>query len=248
MNTSDPRFELIPPLPLMAKPPTEELADSSPACAETLDFRQAYVRYMNLDVALSAEAETVPLPETNRTPSRPRRNVLATPGVRLHGGAGVWDVLHLGGVWVCDTAGSGKKDAAASFRSRIRGNDAIGQRAAPQRRPVGCAMARRVPAENGVRPLQGQQMLRMEPILVGEQDEKHYSYAYQVLDLRSLPFDTESGAMEAQVTASFCALESEAKALYLIRVVALNEPPATSHCELLVQSGVCGSGVLDAAF
>ena len=92
----------------------------------------------------------------------------------------------------------------------------------------GVRSARTVSAENGVRPLQGQRMLRMEPILLGEQDENQNSHAYQILDLRSLPFDAVSGTREAQVTASFCAPESTAKARYLIRAVALNEPPATA--------------------
>lgn len=92
----------------------------------------------------------------------------------------------------------------------------------------GVRSARIVSAENGVRPLKGQRMLRMEPILLSEQDENLYSHAYQVLDLRSLPRNAASGTVEAQVTASFCASQSGGKARYLIRAVALNEPPGTA--------------------
>jgi hypothetical protein len=92
----------------------------------------------------------------------------------------------------------------------------------------GVRSARIVSVENGVSPLQGQHMLRMEPILLNEQDANRYSHAYQVLDLRSQHLEAASGTMEVQVAASFCALPSEVKARYVIRVVALNEPPETA--------------------
>ncbi|OYW74432.1 MAG: hypothetical protein B7Z37_17870 [Verrucomicrobia bacterium 12-59-8] len=92
----------------------------------------------------------------------------------------------------------------------------------------GVQSARIVPSENSVQPLQGQSMLRMDQVLLNENDENLSSKAYQVLDLRPLPVDAVSGAMEAQVTASFCAPEGEVKANYLIRVVALNESPSTA--------------------
>lgn len=92
----------------------------------------------------------------------------------------------------------------------------------------GVRSARIVPAENGVRPLQGQHMLRMEPVSVSEQDKNHYSIASQILDLRSLPLDAVSGTMEAQIAASFCAAGSAVKEPCMIRVVALNEPPETA--------------------
>jgi len=68
----------------------------------------------------------------------------------------------------------------------------------------------------------------MEPIVISEQDENRYSHACQVLDLRSLLSEAASGAMEVQVAASFCAPPSAATARYIIRVVALNEPPETA--------------------
>ncbi|MCX6848272.1 MAG: hypothetical protein NTY98_05075 [Verrucomicrobia bacterium] len=92
----------------------------------------------------------------------------------------------------------------------------------------GVQSARIVSAENGVQPLQGQSMLRMDQVLMNQDDENLSSKAYQVLDLHPLPASTVAGAMEAQVTASFCAPKSEMKARYLIRAVALNEPPATA--------------------
>ena len=92
----------------------------------------------------------------------------------------------------------------------------------------GVQSARIVSAENGVQPLQGQSMLRMDQVLMNQDDENLSAKAYQVLDLRPLPVAATAGAMEAQVTASFCAPKSEVKARYIIRAVALNEPPATA--------------------
>jgi hypothetical protein len=88
----------------------------------------------------------------------------------------------------------------------------------------GVRSAQIVTAENGVSPMQGQHMLRMESHLISEQDENQYSHACQVLDVRSLPMDAASGSREAQVTASFCAPKDSADACYVIRVLALNEP------------------------
>ncbi|MCA1962935.1 MAG: hypothetical protein LDL31_03200 [Prosthecobacter sp.] len=84
-----------------------------------------------------------------------------------------------------------------------------------------------VPAENGVRPLNGRQMLRLQPSELNEKDANHYAHAYQVLDLRPLALGVQSGAMEVLVSASFCTAPSSAKARNCIRIYALKEPPAS---------------------
>lgn len=96
----------------------------------------------------------------------------------------------------------------------------------------GVRSARIVPAEEGVLPLQGGHMLRMEPGLLSELDKNLYSHAFQVLDLRSLPLDAVSGATEVQVTASFCVPGSAAKVRHVIQVVALNDSPAKATEDL----------------
>jgi hypothetical protein len=92
----------------------------------------------------------------------------------------------------------------------------------------GVRSARIVDSENGVAPLQGKQMLRMEPVLLDEQDSNRYAHAGQILDLRALPHDAINGNMEVEVAAFFCVPKSETKTRCVIRVVALNEPPATA--------------------
>lgn len=73
MNTNDPRFELIRRC-RDGEASTEELAQLESCLREDVDFRQSYVRYFNLDVALIAVAKAVPKPETIVTSSLPRRN------------------------------------------------------------------------------------------------------------------------------------------------------------------------------
>lgn len=90
----------------------------------------------------------------------------------------------------------------------------------------GADFARVVAAENGVRPLQGQRMLRLEPIPREKNVKNHASRAYQVLDLRALPLPGHAGDAEVQVTASFFAANGDIKSRYIVRAIALVETPA----------------------
>jgi len=198
------------------------------------ELRTVYLHYMNLDVALEAHAGS----------SATVNEMLISPNAAEPNRSARWFA------WRPLIAAAAGIVFGMFCTSVVFGY--VAQRAAVKRTPLpifdpgfesmkpldkglphnlgewGVRAARMVPAENGVQPLQGHHMLRMEPILVGDQDDNHYSQAYQILDLHSLPLDEGSGAMEAQVKASFCAPESLAKARYLIRVVALSEPPATA--------------------
>ena len=85
-----------------------------------------------------------------------------------------------------------------------------------------------VAAEENVVPLQGERMLRLEPIPPQKPVKNHTSRAYQVLDLRSQPVAMMNGEAEAEVTASFCATNSDLSSRYLIRAIALDEGPETA--------------------
>jgi hypothetical protein len=85
-----------------------------------------------------------------------------------------------------------------------------------------------VAAEENVVPLQGELMLRLEPIPPQKPVKNHTSRAYQMLDLRSQPVAMMNGEVEAEVTASFCATNSELSSRYLIRAIALDEAPETA--------------------
>ena len=82
-----------------------------------------------------------------------------------------------------------------------------------------------VSAENGVQPLEGKQMLRLEPIPPEKKVKNHASRVYQVLDLRSLPKRGIADDVEVQVTASFFAINSDVTSRYFVRAFALNETP-----------------------
>ena len=83
-----------------------------------------------------------------------------------------------------------------------------------------------VAAEGSVLPLQGERMLRLEPIPRERPVKNHTSRAYQMLDLRSMP--SIHGETEVEVTASFCATNSDLGSRYLIRTIVLDEAPETA--------------------
>jgi hypothetical protein len=82
-----------------------------------------------------------------------------------------------------------------------------------------------VPAEHGVQPPEGKQMMRLMPIPLERSVKNRFSRVYQVLDLRSQPIPRNITDAEVQVTASFCATDSAVASRYLIRAVALDEEP-----------------------
>lgn len=74
MKTNDPRFELIRRC-RDAEASAEELEQLDSLLREDADFRHAYLRYINLDVALNASGRTVPMPGGCEIPPRPPRHV-----------------------------------------------------------------------------------------------------------------------------------------------------------------------------
>ena len=85
-----------------------------------------------------------------------------------------------------------------------------------------------VSGEGPVRPLQGERMMRLGAIPREKPVKNHTSRAYQVLDLRSQPGTMVNGETEVEVTASFCAMNSDFSSRYLIRAIALDEAPKTA--------------------
>jgi len=214
---------------------TDEEAQRLAAALKADDaLTDLYVRHIGLEVALEANAASAEVTrELLTAPAqatiRPRAWFSWRPLTAAAAGI-VFGMLCTSVVYgfVAPHMGAVKKMPLPVFDPGLEGMKPLDKVLPHGVDEWGVRSARIVSAENGVEPLHGQRMLRMEPILLGEQDEKHYSHAYQVLDLRSLPLDVVSGAVEMQVTASFCASENGGKARYLIRAVALNEPPGTA--------------------
>ena len=113
---------------------------------------------------------------------------------------------------------AGLEDATQTLQDELP--DRVGQ--------WGMDQASVVAAEGHVLPLQGERMLRMEPIPPQRPVKNHTSRAYQMLDLRSQPVAMLNGQTEAEVTASFCAANSDLSSRYLIRAIALDEAPETA--------------------
>lgn len=76
MNTNDPRFEIIRRCRDGEASP-DELAQLEAGLRDDTDFRHAYARYINIDVALSAVAKAKPFPIGTPTPSHSRRIALS---------------------------------------------------------------------------------------------------------------------------------------------------------------------------
>jgi hypothetical protein len=93
----------------------------------------------------------------------------------------------------------------------------------------GMDAARVVAAEGTIKPLQGERMMRLEPIPRSKEVKNHTSRLYQMLDLRPLPIEDISSDAEVQVSASFCPSESAISSRYLIRAIALDETPESAR-------------------
>ncbi|MGB8170072.1 MAG: hypothetical protein WCF18_21390, partial [Chthoniobacteraceae bacterium] len=221
MNTDDPRFELIRRC-LDGEATTEELAQLDARLREDANFRQAYVRYINLDVALSTVAKFVPMPATTMTPSRARRNVwlqwrpltAAAAGLAI----GLFSASVVFGFVV--QRGVEKRTPLAVFEPGFENAQmplANGFPAGPARWSGDAA--RVVAAENGVPPKEGKFMLRLEPM------SKGVPRIYQVLDLHSVLSGAGGESQEIEVSASFATAGAESSVRYVIRAFAATEAP-----------------------
>lgn len=234
MNTNDPRFELIRRC-RDGEASTEELAQLNYSLREDTDFRQAYVRYINVDVALSAVAKVLPMPEEPMTPSRPSRSAWLSWRPLTAAAAGIVFGMFCTSVvfgYVAQRAALMKKIPLAVFDPGFEDVEPPLDDGLPKRvGQWGVDSAKLVPAENGVQPLEGEHMLRLEPIPREKQVKNHTSRVYQLLDLRAQPQEILAGDAEVQVTASFFVTRHDFNSRYLIRVIALDEPPETATTE-----------------
>ncbi len=128
--------------------------------------------------------------------------------------------------FVAQRAGAVKKVPLQVFDPGLENTEAIMDQGVPDGAGQwGADSAKVVVAENGVQPLEGQRMMRLEPIPREKNVKNLASRVYQVLDLRSLPMTSMADDAEVQVAASFFPTKSEVSSRYLIRAIALDEPP-----------------------
>jgi len=163
MNTNDSRFDLIRRC-RDGEASMEELAQLESCLREDTDFRLAYVRYINLDVALSALVKTVPMPEATMPASRPHRNLwlswrpltAAAAGIvfGMFSASFVWGyvvprVTRASSIWLPVAKGSFEEPMVPL---RIGATPSLAAWSADP-----CAV---VSAENGIEPLHRMHMLR----------------------------------------------------------------------------------------
>lgn len=226
MKTSDPRFELIRRC-RDGHATAEELAELEASLREDVGFRKAYVQYANIDVALIAVSKAITFPiETNKPSGRSpwlswRPLSAAAAGIMI----GLFCTSLVYG-FVATRVKAVKRISLEVFDHGFEDTKQDIDDGMPRRSGQwGVDSAVVVGTENGVRPVEGKQMLRLEPIPREKKVKNHASRVYHVLDLGSLPTDAISIDTEVKVTASFYSSKSELCSRYLIRAVALSEAP-----------------------
>lgn len=226
MNTNDPRFEIIRRCRDGEASP-DELAQLEAGLRDDTEFRHAYARYINIDVALSAVAKAEPFPIVPPAPSPSRRSVWITWRPITAAAAGIlFGMFCTSVVYRFVARRVVKVVPLAVYDPGLENAGAIMDTGVPHGAGQwGADSATVVTAENGVQPREGKRMLRLEPIPPEKNVKNHASRVYQVLDLRSLPMHGVAGDAEVRVTASFCAANADLTSRYLVRAFALNETP-----------------------
>ena len=221
MNTNDPRFELIRRCRDGAAS-TEELAQLESCLREDADFRLTYVRYLNLDVALSAVAKPVPKPETTVTSSLPRRNVWLSWRPLTAAAAGIVFGMFCTSVvfgFVGQHHGVKKTPLAVLQPSFEDAQMPLARGFPPAASLWTGDVSKVVPAENGVTPKDGHHMVRLETNVHGK--SILFPRLYQIIPLPP----SGSALREIEVSASFTSADPDSSPHYTVRAYAVNEAP-----------------------
>jgi len=200
-------------------------------------LRDWYLDAVNLDSALEVSAEaaelalSLPVPPSQRVlapaSSHPSRWYSWRPVTAAAAGIvlGMFCTSVVFG-YVAQRADAVKKMPLAVFNPGLEDEKQTLEDGLPDRiGQWGMDAASVVSAEGHVKPLQGQRMMRLEPIPREKDVKNHTSRAYQLLDLRSLPIHELNGDAEVQVSASFYSTTSDVSSRYMIRALALDEAP-----------------------
>lgn len=226
MKTNDSHFELIRRC-CDGGASSQDLAQLEVSLCKDVEFREAYVRYVNLDVALSNWAQLDPMSKAlQRAPQRLIWRPITAAAAGLVFGMFCTSMVF---GFVAQRAGAVSSVPLSVFDGGLEDEKQILKDGLPVLAGQwGMDAASIVPAEGQVRPLQGKSMMRLEPIPHEKPVKNHTSRVYQVLDLNSQPVAMLNGEVEAEVTASFCATNSDVSSRYLIRAIALDEASETA--------------------
>jgi hypothetical protein len=203
----------------------EETQELEALIVEDASVRQDFLRYTHLDSALAGVRRSQP------SVAAPRRSVWLSWRPLTAAAAGiVFGMLCTSVVFgFVNQQAAVKKVPLLAFDAGLEDVTQTLKDGLPDRvGQWGMDEASIVAAEENVLPLQGERMLRLEPIPPQKPVKNHTSRVYQMLDLRSQPVAMMNGEVEAEVTASFCATNSDVSSRYLIRAIALDEASETA--------------------
>ena len=203
----------------------EETQELESLIVKDMGVRQDFLRYTHLDSALAGVRRSQP------SVAAPRRSVWLSWRPLTAAAAGiVFGMLCTSVVFgFVNQQAAVKKVPLLAFDAGLEDVTQTLKDGLPDRvGQWGMDEASIVVAEENVLPLQGERMLRLEPIPPQKPVKNHTSRVYQMLDLRSQPVAMMNGEVEAEVTASFCATNSDLSSRYLIRAIALDEAPETA--------------------
>lgn len=220
MNTNDHRFDIIRRC-RDGEASTEELAQFASCLREDANFRQAYVRYVNLDVALSAVAKVGPVLVTNMTPSRTGRNVwlswrpLAAAAAGLVLGMFCTSVLfaYVRPTWET-TITLLKESFESGTAPMVTGVPTVPNRWSGDYTEV-------VEAQQGVKPSEGSKMLRlsqMDSEGKSAPEGDRYTDLYRLVDMRPYRDQLADGGAVVQFSAGFNAFAFPKDDTYFCRM------------------------------
>jgi len=224
MNRTEHELELMR-LYLEGVASLEETQELESLIVKDVGVRQDFLRYTHLDSALAGVRRSQP------SVAAPRRSVWLSWRPLTAAAAGiVFGMLCTSVVFgFVNQQAAVKKVPLLAFDAGLEDVTQTLKDGLPDRvGQWGMDEASIVAAEENVLPLQGERMLRLEPIPPQKPVKNHTSRVYQMLDLRSQPVAMMNGEVEAEVTASFCATNSDVSSRYLIRAIALDEAPETA--------------------
>ena len=211
------------------------LTDDEAAALQTrlkadTDLRRLYLNYMNLDVALEAQAgsrdrvidllRAAPLTESKPAARwfswRPLTSAAAGLAFGIFGASMVWAyALPMASRAVERTVsvlteGFEKADLTSSRGFPRQANEWSGDVSAP------------VTAESGVAPIEGDRMARLEK---AASSARRFSYAWRILDLAEHPAPGEAKTRKVEVTAAFNTAGEARPLHYQIRLAAFSQEP-----------------------
>jgi hypothetical protein len=225
MKTNDPRFEIVRRC-RDGEASAEEFAMLESSLRDDKAFRDAYVRYINIDMALGTALKLVTIPIKDAADFKSRSSAWVSWRPLSAAAAGLLVGMFCTSMvfgFVSQRLAVAKKLPIQIYSPGMEAPETLIDKGLPHGADEwGADAATVVMSESAVQPSEGRYMLRLDP---KPRDMNLPSRAYQVVDLRSLPMQGVVGDAELQVTSSFHATNLDFESKYLIRAVALNETP-----------------------